>query len=128
MAELRSTASGTGIVSLFANNDPDLLSYRQQHFGTGVMVSVGDWLHIYELQDNRGFWKKPHYTHTKTKSKVCVASSADIPDLIRFVLANLDLGQVRRERLANPMLRDERLELTINELRRVWHERTRKPF
>jgi predicted amidohydrolase len=45
-----------------------------------------------------------------------------------LVLATLDLGQVRRERLANPMLRDERLELTINELRRVGHERTRKPF
>jgi predicted amidohydrolase len=45
-----------------------------------------------------------------------------------LVLASLDLAQVRRERLANPLLRDERLELTINELRRVWHERTRKPF
>jgi len=45
-----------------------------------------------------------------------------------LVLANLDLGDVRRERLANPLLRDERLELTINELRRVWHERTRKPY
>jgi len=45
-----------------------------------------------------------------------------------LVLANIDLGEVRRERLANPLLRDERLELTINELRRVLHERTRKPF
>jgi predicted amidohydrolase len=45
-----------------------------------------------------------------------------------LVLANLDLADVRRERLANPLLRDEHLELTINELRRVWHERTRKPF
>jgi len=45
-----------------------------------------------------------------------------------LVLANIDLGDVRRERLANPLLRDERIELTINELRRVWHERTRKPF
>lgn len=45
-----------------------------------------------------------------------------------LVLATLDLGQVRRERLSYPLLRDEKLELTINELRRVWHERTRKPF
>jgi predicted amidohydrolase len=45
-----------------------------------------------------------------------------------LVLATLDLADVRRERLANPLLRDERIELTINELRRVWHERTRKPF
>ena len=44
------------------------------------------------------------------------------------MLATLDLADVRRERLANPLLRDERLELTINELRRVWHERTRKPY
>jgi predicted amidohydrolase len=45
-----------------------------------------------------------------------------------LVLATLDLGEVRRERLGNPLLRDEKLELTINELRRVWHERTRQPF
>jgi NAD+ synthase (glutamine-hydrolysing) len=45
-----------------------------------------------------------------------------------LVLATIDLAEVRRERLANPLLRDERIELTINELRRVWHERTRKPF
>ena len=45
-----------------------------------------------------------------------------------LVLATLDLADVRRERLANPLLRDERIELTINEMRRVWHERTRKPF
>ncbi len=45
-----------------------------------------------------------------------------------LVTASLDLGEVRRQRLANPLLRDERLELTINELRRVWHERTRKPY
>ena len=45
-----------------------------------------------------------------------------------MVLATIDLADVRRERLANPLLRDERIELTVNELRRVWHERTRKPF
>ncbi len=45
-----------------------------------------------------------------------------------LVVTRLDLGDVRRERLANPLLRDEHLELTINELRQVWHERTRKPF
>jgi predicted amidohydrolase len=45
-----------------------------------------------------------------------------------LVVATLDLGDVRRERLANPLLRDERVELTINEMRRAWHERTRKPY
>lgn len=45
-----------------------------------------------------------------------------------LVVASIDFGDVRRERLANPLLRDEKLELTVNELRRVLHERTRKPF
>ncbi len=45
-----------------------------------------------------------------------------------LVVATIDLGEVRRERLSSPLLRDEQLELTINELRRVWHERTSKPF
>jgi hypothetical protein len=54
------------------------------------MASIGDWLHLYQLQDDRGFQKKRHYTHTKTRPKVCVASRADIPELIRFVLANLE--------------------------------------
>ncbi|HET9848036.1 MAG TPA: nitrilase-related carbon-nitrogen hydrolase [Candidatus Dormibacteraeota bacterium] len=45
-----------------------------------------------------------------------------------LVVARVDLGDVRRDRLANPLLRDEKLELTVNELRRVLHERTRKPF
>jgi predicted amidohydrolase len=45
-----------------------------------------------------------------------------------LVVSTLDLGAVRRERLQSPLLRDEQVELTINELRRVWHERTGKPF
>jgi len=45
-----------------------------------------------------------------------------------MVTATLNLGDVRHERLSNPLLRDEKLELTINELRRVWHERTREPY
>lgn len=45
-----------------------------------------------------------------------------------LVLATLDFGELRRARLANPLLRDERVELTINEMQRAWHERTRKPY
>jgi predicted amidohydrolase len=45
-----------------------------------------------------------------------------------LVTATLDLADVRRERVTSPLLRDEKLELTINELRRVWHERTREPY
>jgi predicted amidohydrolase len=55
-----------------------------------------------------------------------VAQEEDADEAL--VTATLDLGEVRRQRLANPLLRDERVELTINELRRVWHERTRKPY
>jgi predicted amidohydrolase len=45
-----------------------------------------------------------------------------------LVVSTIDLADVRRERVANPLLRDERVELTINEMRRAWHERTRKPY
>jgi predicted amidohydrolase len=55
-----------------------------------------------------------------------VAQEEDADEAL--VVATLDLADVRRERVANPLLRDERVELTINELRRAWHERIRKPF
>ena len=55
-----------------------------------------------------------------------IAQQEDADEVL--VTADLDLGDVRRERLANPLLRDDNVELTINELRQVWHERTRKPF
>lgn len=55
-----------------------------------------------------------------------IAREADADESL--VVASIDLGDIRRERLANPLLRDEKLELTVNELRRVLHERTRKPF
>jgi len=45
-----------------------------------------------------------------------------------LVTATLDLGEIRRQRLATPLLRDERVELTIHELQRVFHERTRQPY
>ena len=89
MARLISTVRGTDVVSVSWDDDPGLLRYRAHHFRTGFMVSVGKWLHMYHLQDEQGFQKKPHYTHTKTLPKVCVACRADIPELIGFVLANL---------------------------------------
>ena len=98
MARLKSNVKrtkGTDIVRIFWDDDEGLLKYRHQHLRTGLMVSVGKWLHIYDLQDEQGFQKKPHYTHTKTKPKVCVASRADIPEQIRFVLANLATPQDR---------------------------------
>jgi hypothetical protein len=89
MARLISTVTGTALVSVFWDDDAGLLKYRNDHLKTGFMVSVGKWLHMYHLQDEQGFQKKPHYTHTKTLPKVCVASRANIPELIGFVLANL---------------------------------------
>jgi hypothetical protein len=53
----------TDIVSVFWDDDEGLLKYRHQHLRTGLLVSVGKWLHIYDLQDEQGFQKKPHYTH-----------------------------------------------------------------
>ena len=45
-----------------------------------------------------------------------------------LVTATVDLADIRRERVSSPLLRDEKVELTINELRRVWDERTREPY
>lgn len=36
-----------------------------------------------------------------------------------LVRATIDLGEVRRERIANPLLRDERLDFTLRELQRI---------
>lgn len=36
-----------------------------------------------------------------------------------LVRATIDFGEVRRERIANPLLRDERLDLTVRELQRI---------
>ena len=41
-----------------------------------------------------------------------------------FVDATLDLGEVRRSRVAAPLLADENLDLTIRELKRIRHERS----
>jgi hypothetical protein len=98
MAGLKSKVkktNGTGNVSVFWDDDQGFLKYRHQHFKTGFMVSVGDWLHIYHLQDEQGFQKKPQYTYRKTKPKACVAACADVPELIEFVLANLATALAR---------------------------------
>jgi predicted amidohydrolase len=42
-----------------------------------------------------------------------------------FVLAELDMDDVRRARLFTPVLRDERLDLTLRELTRIIKERKR---
>lgn len=45
-----------------------------------------------------------------------------------LLTVDLDPGAVRRERLNNPLLRDERVEMTLDELQRLIDERTRDQF
>jgi predicted amidohydrolase len=42
---------------------------------------------------------------------------------VDFVLAKVDEGALRRERICSPMMRDENMSLTVNELRRIERER-----
>ena len=45
-----------------------------------------------------------------------------------LVLAEIDLREVERQRLATPLLRDEKVEFTLRELERIWNERTDGPY
>jgi predicted amidohydrolase len=45
-----------------------------------------------------------------------------------LVFSEVDLREVERQRLATPLLRDEKVELTLRELERVWNERTEGPY
>jgi predicted amidohydrolase len=45
-----------------------------------------------------------------------------------LVLADIDLREVRRQRTATPLLREERVDFTLRELERIWRERTEGPY
>jgi predicted amidohydrolase len=45
-----------------------------------------------------------------------------------LAFAEIDLREVDRQRRATPMLRDEKVELTLRELEKIWDERTSGPF
>ncbi len=45
-----------------------------------------------------------------------------------LVLAEIDVREVERQRLATPLLRDEKSEFTLRELERIWNERTDSPY
>jgi predicted amidohydrolase len=45
-----------------------------------------------------------------------------------LVLAEIDGREVERQRLATPLLRDEKTEFTLRELERIWNERTDTPY
>jgi predicted amidohydrolase len=45
-----------------------------------------------------------------------------------LVIADIDFREVERQRLATPLLRDEKAEFTLRELERIWNERTDSPY
>jgi predicted amidohydrolase len=45
-----------------------------------------------------------------------------------LVVAEIDVREVERQRLAAPLLRDEKAEFTLRELERIWNERTDAPY
>ena len=45
-----------------------------------------------------------------------------------LVMAEIDVREVERQRLATPLLRDEKAEFTLRELERIWNERTDSPY
>ena len=49
-------------------------------------------------------------------------------DSAELLLAEIDLREVERQRLATPLLRDEKVEFTLRELERIWNERTDGPY
>ena len=55
----------------------------------------------------------------------CVARAGEQPELL---VAEIDPREVERQRLQTPLLRDEKVELTLRELERIWNERTDAPY
>lgn len=45
-----------------------------------------------------------------------------------IVFADIDLREVERQRLSVPLLRDEKVDLTLRELEQAWNERTGGPY
>src|ERR1700716_1178646 len=45
-----------------------------------------------------------------------------------LLVADIDLREVERQRLAGPLLRDEKVEFTLRERERIWNERTDGPY
>jgi predicted amidohydrolase len=45
-----------------------------------------------------------------------------------LTFADIDVREVRRQREATPLLRDEQIDFTLRELQRIWDERTQTPY
>ena len=73
----------------------------------------------YVFEDGINFWG----------GSEAIAPSGEVTDRGRlleedFVLAKVDEGALRRERIFSPMMRDENLGVTVKELKRIDRERT----
>ena len=52
----------------------------------------------------------------------------DAGDVAGLHYAEIDAREVERQRLATPLLRDEKVDFTLRELERIWNERTSDPY
>lgn len=71
-------------------------------------------------EDGACFWGG---SEVISPSGECLIKAEYLED--RLAVATIDLGELRRARMVNPMLRDEKLDLTLRELKRVQEERSR---
>ncbi len=51
-----------------------------------------------------------------------------MPEGNQLVYADIDVREVERQRVITPLLRDEKVDLTLRELERLWDERTAGPY
>jgi predicted amidohydrolase len=92
---------------------------------TGLLKTTAQYYTIYNIYVNRvGFEDGAHFPGgsmvVNPQGEVVVQAKYFEED---FVLAEIDLHEVRRARIFAPVLRDERLELTLRELTRIINKR-----
>jgi len=73
-------------------------------------------------EDGVNFWGGSSVYRPDGQAVVEAGESAEL------VMAEIDLREVERQRLATPLLRDEKIEFTLRELERIWNERTDGPY
>ncbi len=89
----------------------------------GFFVSYLVYVNRVGYEDGINFWGG---SMAVAPSGEAIACAADADETLLSV--DLDLGAVRRERLNTPLLRDERVEMTLDEFQRIVGERARDQF
>jgi len=89
----------------------------------GFFVSYLIYVNRVGYEDGINFWGG---SMAVAPSGEVVACAADAEEGLLTV--DLDLGAVRRERLNTPLLRDERVEMTLDEFQRIVSERAHNQF